>query len=44
MTMTESDEPTTSSICHRDFQSCLRAQDLHDELENSFGGQGRPGS
>ena len=44
MTMTESDEPTTSSLCHKDFKSCSQAQDLHDELACSYGGQGRPGS
>ena len=44
MTMTESNEPTTSSLCHKDFKSCSQAQDLHDELASSYGGQGRPGS
>ena len=44
MTMTESDEPTTSSLCHKDFKSCSQAQDLHDELASSYGSQGRPGS
>ena len=44
MTMTESDEPTTSSLSHKDFKSCSQAQDLHDELPNSYGGQGRPRS
>ena len=44
MTMTESNEPTTSSLCHKDFKSCSQAQDLHDELASSYGSQGRPGS
>ena len=44
MTMAESNEPTTSSLCHKDFKSCSQAQDLHDELPSSYGGQGRPGS
>ena len=44
MTTTESDEPTASSLCHKDFKSCSQAQDLHDELASSYGGQGRPGS
>ena len=42
MTMTESDEPTTSSLCHKDFKSCSQAQD--DELASSYVSQGRPGS
>ena len=44
MTTTESDEPTASSLCHKDFKSCSQAQDLHDELASSYGSQGRPGS
>ena len=44
MTLTESDEPTPSSLCHKDFQSLSRAQDLHDDLASSYGAQGRPGS
>ena len=44
MTMTESDKPTTSSLSHKDFKSCSQAQDLHDELANLHGDQGRPGS
>ena len=44
MTMAESNEPTTSSLCHKDFKSCSQAQDLHDELTSSYGSQGRPGS
>ena len=44
VTMTESDEPTTSSLCNTDFKSCSQAQDLHDELACSHGGQSRPGS
>ena len=41
MTMTESDEPTPSSLCHKDFQSCSQTQDLHDEIPSSYGAQGR---
>ena len=44
MTMTESNEPTTSSLCHKDFKSCSQAQDLHDEPASSYGSQGRPAS